>query len=886
MTIESLGASLSDRYRIERELGQGGMATVYLAHDLKHDRQVAVKVLRPELAAVIGAERFLAEIKTTANLQHPHILPLHDSGEVNGTVFYVMPFVKGESLRDRLVREKQLPVADAVRIASEVAAALDYAHRHNVIHRDIKPENILLHDGSALVADFGIALAASRTDGSSRMTETGMSLGTPHYMSPEQAMGERDLDARTDVYAVGCVLFEMLSGEPPFTGPTPQAIVAKVMTTAPTQLSDLRSTVPMHVAEAVHTALQKLPADRFATAGELVAALKDTGYGRARAGQGSAATLLRSNRPAMLLGGIALLTSVAALWGWLRPSAPVSREVVRFQRSITAGNLGDFGSRLALSRDGRFLAYIAPGERNLLSLFVHEVDQLEPVVMLTEGGWAAAFSPDAQSLAIVNAESQLQILPRGGAAARTVHEGVDQTGGLEWGADGFLYFIPIGGGQGVWRVSEDGGEAGQVVANDTLQAEVTGFNRPLFPALLPGGKGLLVTFYRGPGVESDIAVVNLETGVVSYLVKGAAARYTSGYLLYATAAGILMAAPFDPGALTMQGPSRSTGITVAGGTEGWAAFAASETGTLVYAPPTAGRSLLAWVNRDGSEQVVNTELWRNFNGVALSADGGRIAMGINDPGKSAIWTYDLAQQTVSRLTFDGTLVWRPLWSPDGSEVAYASDRGNQAKLRAIWIQRSDGSGQPRLLVGSERHAQEVTWSADGSSIAFREGFTDGTTNRDIFVFQVGNDTTRHPFVATPADEQNPKLSPNGKWLAYNSNQSGSYEIYVQPFPEGAGRWQVSSGGGSEPLWSRDGTELFYRDPEQNLVAVPVLPGATFATGPRRTLFSALRYYSDGNATTYDITPDGRRFLMIKRPVDQELVVVINWIEELKAQAGR
>ena len=238
MILDSLQHALSDRYQIERELGQGGMATVYLAHDLKHDRKVAVKVLRPELAAVIGAERFLSEIKTTANLQHPHILPLFDSGAADGGaggqsfLYYVMPFVEGESLRDRLNREKQLPIADAVRITSEVASALDYAHRHNVIHRDIKPENILLHDGRALVADFGIALAASKAGGT-RMTETGMSLGTPHYMSPEQAMGEREITARSDVYALGCVLYEMLTGDPPFTGSTAQAIVARVVTETP-----------------------------------------------------------------------------------------------------------------------------------------------------------------------------------------------------------------------------------------------------------------------------------------------------------------------------------------------------------------------------------------------------------------------------------------------------------------------------------------------------------------------------------------------------------------------------------------------------------------------------------------------------------------------------
>src|SRR5215467_5005956 len=267
-----LTAVLSDHYRIDRELGQGGMATVYLAHDVRHDRKVALKVLRPELAAVIGVERFLRKIKTIATLQHPHILGLIDSGEVQGSAYYVMPFVEGESLRDRLNREKQLPISDAVRIATEVASALDYAHRHGVIHRDIKPENILLHDGQALVADFGIALAVS-TAGGTRMTETGMSLGTPYYMSPEQAMGEREITAKSDVYALGCVVYEMLSGEPPFTGPTAQAIVARVMTEQPRSLTLQRHSVPPHVEAAVNHALEKLPADRFATAAQFAEAL-------------------------------------------------------------------------------------------------------------------------------------------------------------------------------------------------------------------------------------------------------------------------------------------------------------------------------------------------------------------------------------------------------------------------------------------------------------------------------------------------------------------------------------------------------------------------------------------------------------------------------------
>jgi tRNA A-37 threonylcarbamoyl transferase component Bud32 len=310
--VEQLRVALADRYRIERELGKGGMATVYLAHDLRHERKVAIKVLRPELAAVIGAERFVREIRTIAALQHPHILGLIDSGEVQGTAYYVMPFVEGESLRDRLNREKQLPVADAVRIAGEVASALDYAHRHGVIHRDIKPENILLHDGQALVADFGIALAMTQA-GATRMTETGMSLGTPHYMSPEQAMGEREITARSDVYALGAVLYEMLSGEPPFTGPTAQAIVAKVMTDEPRPLTIHRKTVPPHVEAAVLTALAKLPADRFDTAKQFAEALATPGLIKTVALPATARARRRMPwLPAVAAGAVGLAAGYAA----------------------------------------------------------------------------------------------------------------------------------------------------------------------------------------------------------------------------------------------------------------------------------------------------------------------------------------------------------------------------------------------------------------------------------------------------------------------------------------------------------------------------------------------------------------------------------------------
>ena len=359
--VTRLNAALEGRYAIERELGEGGMATVYLADDLKHKRKVALKVLKPELAAVVGAERFLAEITTTANLTHPHILPLHDSGEADGFLFYVMPHIEGESLRERIDREKQLPVDEAVKIATDLAEALDYAHRHKIIHRDIKPANVLIHEGRPLIADFGIALAVG-VAGGGRLTETGLSVGTPHYMSPEQATGDQAVGVATDIYALGAVLYEMLVGEPPYTGSTAQAILGKIIAGEPVSAAKNRTSVPANVDAALRCALEKLPADRFTSAQDFVRALGDEHF---RYGELVAAGAKDVTGPWKRLA--AAMTVIAAVFGVVAGRSLVrpepSQPVARFELTLPEGletSVGLVGiGKLAVSPDGSQVVFVA-----------------------------------------------------------------------------------------------------------------------------------------------------------------------------------------------------------------------------------------------------------------------------------------------------------------------------------------------------------------------------------------------------------------------------------------------------------------------------------------------------------------------------------------------
>ena len=872
-----LTAALADRYRLERELGAGGMATVYLAQDLKHDRKVAVKVLRPELAAVIGAERFLSEIKTTANLQHPHILPLFDSGEADSFLFYVMPFVEGESLRDRLNREKQLPVGDAIRIATEVAGALDYAHRHNVIHRDIKPENILLHDGRALVADFGIALAASKAGGT-RMTETGMSLGTPHYMSPEQAMGEREITARSDVYALGAMTYEMLVGDPPFIGGTAQAVVAKVLTEKPAPPSQFRDTVPDAIDDAVLTALAKLPADRFATAAEFAAAL--AGQAGSMAGRPSLSARARpprsgANRPLLLA---LLVTAVLAALGWWRAGRSATPEVLRFQLLPTPG------TRLAFPAAGhrdlpRALGRWPPGGvrgeqrwQRMDDLCPEPGSADRPVVAGHRDGRIPRVLAGRPLDRVRRPRRHPQEDPGG---RHQPHHALPGRYGRR-----FRAHLDLRQGSGLHsgkphRPRHVASPVGRRRAGPVLPVRQRQRRAPPAGAALGGPWPPRVLQqhpceHAGPEDRAWSRPRTERPKVFTGLRGARVLGLAEGFLIYVRADGALMAAPFDLGSLEAGPPLQILDSIAA---RYWLSPAAlSASGALLYQRGGLASQLVSVDQRGMARPLLDSA--RVYMHPRLSPDGRRVAFEAQSGSSNEVWIADLAGQTAQRMTREG-FSDRPEWTPDGSRVMYVAA---PKPANSLWWQAADGSGTAELVYQGTDAIREGVFTPDGKTVIYRMDTPD--SNRDIYALPLAGDQTPVPLLTSIDDDKQPRVSPDGKWLAFVSNKSGREEVYVRPLAGAGARVAVSTSGGGEPLWAPDGTRLYYRSGAW-LLAARVVTTPSFAVTARDTLFEG-PYTTDPFHPNYDVTPDGKSFVMV-RPVEQDrqLIMVVNWVEELR-----
>jgi len=882
---ERLKAALADRYQIEREIGSGGMATVYLAQDPKHDRQVAVKVLKPELAAVVGTDRFLAEIRTTANLSHPHILPLHDSGEADGFLFYVMPYVEGESLRQRLDRDGQLPVEEAVRIASRVADALESAHRHGVIHRDLKPANILFQEGEPVVADFGIALAVSAA-GEGRLTETGLSLGTPYYMSPEQAAGDQAPTAASDVYSLGCVLYEMLTGDPPHTGSSAQAILGKILLGEVTRPTKLRRTIPANVEGVLLKALERLPADRFESVAELAAALKDKGF---RHGVGVGEVVGGPWKGlAIGLGGTTVLAVALAVTGVLgpNPSAPaVQRQEIHPPGD---GAVRDWARYFALAPDGSSMVYRATGGVGSgWRLWIKERGSAEGRPLSgTEGARDVVYSPDGEWIAYKVGTDFIK-RPIQGAGTQTLLEGMDPNWmGVSWMADGTILCEQAGGT--LVRIPEDPGSPPDTVI-------VWGADTPNWVHGLPGEKAALVVRCLGPscGGGTPLSVVDLQTDSTWVLLDEVLRAWyvPTGHLVWVRRDGNVFATPFDLDRLELsdahvplfEGVRTSPHLAdMAMGQDGTIVFVQGASTSGVYEP--------VWVDREGREVSIDLDLAGDIRDPALSPDGTRLALSVTswgEPGEE-VWIAQLDRGSTHKLTFEGG--GYPTWSPDGRSVTFYSDRrsGNMA----LWTKFADGSGNAELLLQSDRAFVEAVWSPDSARVVLRTS-QDSDGAGDLMIWEVGDDTEPLPLVATEFREVAPALSPNGHFLAYTSNESGVDQVYVCPFPNvEEGRWQVSTGVGTEPVWAKNRPELFYRKgAEGDLVAVEVATADSFRVGEEHILFPAGGYTANDVHHNYDVGPDGQHFVMLRpaddaeRSTEPRMIMIQNWFTELEERLG-
>jgi serine/threonine-protein kinase len=887
-----LAAALSGRYEVEREIGAGGMATVYLARDVRHNRRVAVKVLKPELGAVLGVERFLAEIEVTANLQHPNLLPLFDSGEANGLLFYVMPFVEGESLRARLDREKQLPVDDAVQIAVAVASGLAYAHERGVIHRDLKPENILLQAGQPLIADFGIALAVSNAGGA-RITQTGLSLGTPHYMSPEQATGDRTVDGRTDVYSLGSVLFEMLTGDPPHTASTAQAIIAKVLTERPASVRMTRATVPEHIAGAIDRALEKLAADRWSTAREFADALQGrgafstttmmaaAGFPRSRADLWG-----RLRDPvAMSLGAVAVASLGVAAFVARRAQDAAPSTPIRFVLTTTANARPIFTGTwpAAASPNGQEIVYTGEAPAGGTQLYIRRIDALDARPLPgTVGATQAVFSPDGKWLAYL-ADGKLRKLQVDGGGTPVVLTDANSNDGADWTPNGDI-ILGAEHRNGLGRISANGGTIVDVTKADS----VGGQTQHLWPVVLDDGNTVVFAIAHGVNrQESRIAIGSLSDGKFTALdVHGIRPLgIVNGSLVYLQLDGTLMAARVDVRARRLLGPPLPLldSIPVCGSCNGDSGVHLSKSGVLTYMRGTVA-STLAMLDSTGLERAIATEA-KAFSQPRLSPDGRHIAITLLSETGTDVWIYDIGAQVFSKLTA-GARSGYPEWTPDGKRVVFVTtDSVGRSSLR--W-QPFDGGAPSETLISIEALGKRAARlydgvvSPDGRNLVFETARNAGD-QFDIWTVPLDGKREPRPYVvSTSSSASAPRISPDGHWVAYTGDESGRTEVYVRSFPDPSNRVQVSADGGVNPVWSRDGKQLYYRL-NAAVYEATLAPGPSFAIAARRRLFEkpmTESYY----AASYDVGA-GRGQILALRPIPDalKLVVVMNWPAELAAR---
>jgi serine/threonine-protein kinase len=881
-------------YQITSQLGKGGMGEVFQAKDQKLGRDVAIKVLPEEFARDADrVARFQREAKLLATLNHPNIAAIYGLEETDGTNFLVLELVEGDTLADR-IKAGPVPVEEALKLALQIAEALEAAHEKGVIHRDLKPANIkVTPDGKVKVLDFGLAKAFAGEQAdlnlsnsptlSNAATQQGVILGTAAYMSPEQARG-KTVDKRADIWAFGCVLYEMLTGQAAFQGEDITEILASVVKGG-ANLDLLPSNIHPRVREVITRCLQKDLKKRYPDITdaryEIEQALTDPS-GVFVQPLMKAETRTRIRTMLLWLAAAIVLAGIivgVAVWN-LKPPEP--RQVTRFFHEVPREQqLNDaFVRTIAVSPDGRQIVYSTDA-----GLYLRSMDAMDAKLLQGTGGTRQRpfFSPDSKWIGFFSStDRKLKKIAISGGTPVTVADVNSAGSSFDWNADNTIVYADES--KGIMRVSANGGTSELIIKetkNDSFY----------HPQTLPDGKSVL--YINVPGTQGKITVQSLKSGERKELFEGDAARYLpTGHIVYA--AGInLYAVRFDINALKVIGGP----VSVVEGVlrDGPAQYAVSDSGTLVYVPGTdiaasAVQRTLMWVNRNGKEEPLAAQPNGYFN-PRISPDGTKVALSVAATVGNAtrdIWIWDPVHKTLTRLTFDGAANVTPLWAPDGKRIAFFS-----LGRPGIYWKEADGAGKDEFLGSSPSWAPTflASWSDRGKTLFFTEWGTD----TGIGMLSMEGDRKFKSLLIEKYREAQPQISPDGRWMAYTSDESGQNQIYVRPFPEvNSERWQISTNGGDSPLWSRDGRELLYRNGDA-VMAVSVKTASTFSIATPKILFRGTyvsNVFRDGNfdLATWDVSPDGKRFLMMKEVVStakpaaevpRRINIVVNWFEELK-----
>jgi eukaryotic-like serine/threonine-protein kinase len=891
---EDLSGRVVGSYRLGSRLGAGGMGEVYLARDTRLNRDVALKVLPDAVAADADRlARFKREAQLLASLNHPHIGAIYGFEESGRIHALVLELVEGPTLADRIA-QGPFPLDEALPIARQIVEAVEAAHDHGVIHRDLKPANIKLRpDGTVKVLDFGLAKAFARGDAGSiplsptppspAATGIGMIVGTASYMSPEQARG-KTVDKRTDIWAFGCVLYEMLTGRRPFDGEDVTGIVVRIVEREP-DFSALPASTPVPVRRLLRRCLEKDRLKRLPDIGVARIEIDDALAAPADVESPAiAAPPVRTQaRRAWIAAAALIAASIAATLAYSRFPPRESRLLVRTSIPLADRlELSITQPTLTVSPDGTRIVYRTVGSGPLHSRLLNEAESF--AIAGTEGAVTPFFSPDGRWLAFFVGPALKKVSFTGGAvvtvAILPVNAGAQEYRGAAWADDGTIVFASSSSA-GLFTVSDQGGEPKPLTTLDRNGNEMS----HRWPHFLPGGRAVLFTV-KSTSLESfddaQIVVRSLDTGAQHPVAQGGSAQYVpTGHLVYARA-GALYAVKFDATRLGVIGaPVKVAEAVITHPNSGGAQFAISETGTLVYAAGdsrTAERPLL-WVDRSGSARPV-TDRQASFWWPRISPDGRRIAVDI-DAAFSKIWVVDVERGTFTRASQLAGNHERAEWRPDGTHVTFGADPTGSGAYR-LFSDRVDGSGTAALLLESAQSPSPLDWSPDGQWLLYRQ--TGADTGHDLWVYSA-RDRRSTPFLQSPAEESSAVFSPDGRWVAYVSDESGRSEVYVRPFPGPGTRTPISINGGTVPLWSRDGRELFFASGD-TLFTVPVSLGTPFTSGVVRRLFSG-PYGFDDVYRNYDVAPDGQRFVMPRSRMDsapRQLELVLNWFDELNRLA--